>query len=445
MGHLMVTWERPNSLEPTSCASGESSLYERWSRFCLTFCPDSREVRQMLGTLSGINKILDAASDYSKRPARYETVIAALTASNDDFWHASGVDIFGRDPHALSASAYLRYCPHCLAHGFHATLFQHLLTCECPLHHCRLELTCTSCGLPLAPTWEQAARFPYACPHCSALLIKTTTRVDRGEKIQRVESVIGESRTALKECGDETSLPQPPATLNPFTSAWFQNEARTRRYLRRHLQWRGSEEGRQSLKSEVSVTSLEASPPAPWRSIQNGMTSTILDTLARLRALSVTDQSQIPHAVSILDVRGSGLRIQAAMKAVVAAYCKTAILYGVPPAVGVPSRTCNPALSGIWFQTQFLPVRSRLIPGPVAMNQILAECEVLGLFCMVLSSLVLLDRTVLIDWGDCPSFDQFCPAWRWLPTERVLQIRPRATWSLVTWMIERYADRELHE
>jgi len=135
------------------------------------------------------------------------------------------------------------------------------------------------------------------------------------------------------------------------------------------------------------------------------------------------------------------LRVQPGAKVVALAYCQLAVLYGLPPLAGVSSDAWNRSHSGLWFGVQHLSMRSCQVSGSALANQLLAEFEVLGLFCIVLKRLVAVQKAEQVEWGDCPSPDQFCPAWRWVPESGHLFVRPRATWSLVNWLVERYADR----
>lgn len=181
--------------------------------------------------------------------------------------------------------------------------------------------------------------------------------------------------------------------------------------------------------------------PVSWESIQKGTTQTILRMLEKLRALSGADLHSAVSDHTKSSVQYRTLRVQPGAKVVALAYCQLAVLYGLTPLAGVPSHAWSLSHSGLWLGLQYLSMRTCLVPGSTRANQVLAEYEVLGLFCILLKRLVAVLKTEQVEWADCPPPDLFCPAWRWVAASGYLFVRPRATWSLVNWLVERYADR----
>ena len=63
----------------------------------------------------------------------------------------------------------LRYCPVCLECFYHSYWFQFINLCRCPIHGCKLETTCMSCGAP-SPSYDFAPKnfkHPFLCSLCS--------------------------------------------------------------------------------------------------------------------------------------------------------------------------------------------------------------------------------------------------------------------------------------
>ena len=65
----------------------------------------------------------------------------------------------------------LRFCPACIAQGYHATLFQFEFVRRCPIHAVVLSRACPRCGEPMAYRCNAAlVRYPYACGACRQVL-----------------------------------------------------------------------------------------------------------------------------------------------------------------------------------------------------------------------------------------------------------------------------------
>lgn len=96
-------------------------------------------------------------------------------------WLAEAHDL---DEHALSAACavrrrfdrlavqwqFLRYCPACMRHSFHAACHQHLAVTHCPAHHLKLLERCQQCSAHVSASFDAARRHPFGCPRCSGLL-----------------------------------------------------------------------------------------------------------------------------------------------------------------------------------------------------------------------------------------------------------------------------------
>lgn len=441
MKKTMVEWGTPICEPPAGGLLREASLYARWCQLCMGLQPDICELPDLLGTLPGARKILNAVADHRLQARRYDSVRQRLTLSEADFWYAAGLDLFGDAQGGLSPGRHLRYCLPCLELGFHAVLFQHLTLKVCPLHQYALEIHCPYCAEPLLPSWRQIARSPYACQNCEAVLIKPVTQDVFWKHAQRADEVLVLHRKRLARTNDKTSHPQKEQSSLTFPVKHPTNVARVHRHALRHLVWGDAGSGADAAHKVLRFEQGPLGAPASWQSIRQGTTQTILRTLEKLRALCGVEQHSVVSDHTKSSVQCRALRVQPGAKRVAIAYCQLAVLYGLTPLAGVPSAAWNLSHSGLWHGQQYLSMRSCQVPGCAPANEALAEYEVLGLFCLLLKRLLAVQTAEQVEWGDCPSPDQFCPAWRWIAARGELFVRPRATWSLVHWLVARYADR----
>jgi len=120
----------------------------------------------------------------------------------------------------------VRYCPLCLEHGFHSSLFQHLLVVRCPVHGSALEDACPRCKMPFSP----AADHPWRCNSCGR-----TIAIFAGETWLKAfkwgppDVVLSALRRALMS--KETSLGA-LGHINPFPAGYLQDPVGYRGFLR---------------------------------------------------------------------------------------------------------------------------------------------------------------------------------------------------------------------
>ncbi|NWK44467.1 hypothetical protein [Ralstonia pickettii] len=437
----MVQWGKPIREPHSGGLLREASLYARWCQFCIGQRPDTCELPDLLGTLPGARTILDAISDRHLQGHRYDSVRQHLALSETDFWYAAGLDLFGDAQGGLSPGRHLRYCLPCLELGFHTVLFQHLTLKICPLHQYALEIRCPYCGAPLLPTWRQIARSPYACQNCEAMLVKPVTPAAFVQHTLYADEALAPHRKRLARTVSQTSRPHKEPHNTMLSVTYPEHAARVHRHALRHLVW-GDASSRADVTHKVLHFQLGLQGgQASWQSIRQGTTDTILHTLEKLRTLCEVQLHSVVSDHTKSSVQYRTLRVQPGAKAVAVAHCQLAVVYGLPPLAGLSSKAWNLSHSGLWLGVQYLSMRSCQVPGSVRANQLLVEYEVLGLFCIVLKRLVALKKAEQVEWGDCPPPDLFCPAWRWIPESGRLFVRPRATWPLVHWLIDRYGSR----
>ena len=70
-------------------------------------------------------------------------------------------------PQKSPTSAWLRFCPTCIASGFHTPLFQYYLFLTCPWHQLPLQQQCPSCNHAMDYSFgKESALHPYGCKRC---------------------------------------------------------------------------------------------------------------------------------------------------------------------------------------------------------------------------------------------------------------------------------------
>jgi len=90
----------------------------------------------------------------------------------DCSWHEAVVlDGWGVKQEVRTATApFLRYCPTCIEHGYHATMFQFVDRRTCPLHGDTLSDFCPNCGSRIPYSLPGVATQPYSCTCCGRRL-----------------------------------------------------------------------------------------------------------------------------------------------------------------------------------------------------------------------------------------------------------------------------------
>ena len=75
----VVQWGTPIREPSAGGLLREASLYARWCQLCMGLQPDIFELPDLLGTLPGARKILNAVADHRLQAWRYDSVRQALT------------------------------------------------------------------------------------------------------------------------------------------------------------------------------------------------------------------------------------------------------------------------------------------------------------------------------------------------------------------------------
>lgn len=110
------------------------------------------------------------------RPSRRERTFMIEFAQDRDIWY---VKLF-------------RYCPLCLAHGYHSYLFQWRSLARCPVHDVALTTSCQFCGCGLGKydlTFELCHR-PYFCMNCRRAISGVPPSLDLHLDLRAVPGVL---------------------------------------------------------------------------------------------------------------------------------------------------------------------------------------------------------------------------------------------------------------
>lgn len=127
---------------------------------------------------------------------------STLSVQSDGFPDAAKSDPFKGQGHFVLYDRIVRYCPRCMEHWFHSSLFQVAAVERCPYHGCALSEQCPRCGKPMPEFSAGGAYVPLHCEHCGlpfhddlslAALFGTTDELEKilikmGEVEQAVRS-----------------------------------------------------------------------------------------------------------------------------------------------------------------------------------------------------------------------------------------------------------------
>lgn len=143
-------------------------------------------------------------------------------------------------------SPVLRFCPVCMACGFHCIWFQLAAMHQCPLHGCLLTDSCEHCGAPVGEYRVCARLFnkPFRCTRCGEFFC--------GEPFQ---------------CGDEDDVRRHGAFVERAFSpvcAWFNDSIRKLRFLDAIAsRWAYDIPVLQRLQAQILAGAMENCHPLP--------------------------------------------------------------------------------------------------------------------------------------------------------------------------------------
>lgn len=137
------------------------------------------------------------------------------------FWRDSlGASLLGDVEASHILVGEFRYCPDCLAQGWHTAMFQHLSVGACPVHGCQLLVGCTHCAKPIPTSPMSFLEHHNFCRSCGYPFVLT-------ENLERCLAQGVEQPEAFQRLY-EALLPRTQA-CNLFRlnhpAAWYRSEA----------------------------------------------------------------------------------------------------------------------------------------------------------------------------------------------------------------------------
>ena len=351
-------------------------------------------------------------------------------------------------------SSVLRYCPKCLAIGFHSMLYQHGGVSVCPYHRVTLLDACLACSRPWKPTFENIGRTPFCCPACGHLYFRTVLSNGCARELR-------EASGAVSDCCHDLEVPLRASderantfALQNASSQLGRSAAVRRRHIQRACAWPSLPCGPWDRFREQSYSIPMAFWPRDGRSVRPLWEEVSKAPNETLQWLWL--HCPVPVEQSRLLVESSWLRIQyitplhqdRLLGAIATALHLTISKYGWQqinfrglshgrqrddPYRGVSwNGTCSSSTSLCFGQ----------ISGELVAGEILGYFVLCLLRCAGLNSLA----GPYAETG-AAAFDPiaYCPTWiiqhegrRW-----TLRFRQRTTRSLVLKLLKRYKDRPL--
>ncbi len=151
--------------------------------------------------------------------------LSAAIAVESTWVSRATLDSWGPKPKLRSLTTnWLRFCPTCIEHGFHAVHFQFTAERQCPIHGALLEDCCPSCGSRIPYTLPWARVEPYSC-RCGRRLWWGLRKpnwddyTDRDERAWLMNQRVREIREQLGLLGPEEKTPL--STVREDTSRFF--------------------------------------------------------------------------------------------------------------------------------------------------------------------------------------------------------------------------------
>jgi hypothetical protein len=361
----------------------------------------------------------------------------ALGCSPRQWSVASGASFLAGFPAKLLLAPHLRYCPECLAAGWHCAMFQHIAARWCPLHRTPLRQGCPRCDKPINIEPVSIATHQNFCPHCSALFAPMDALRARRETGPGEHAVVGRLAAALR--------PEPTADLACFRSDLTAHEllATDRTTLvacAAHSSWpAGLTPGVRWFPATTSV--VATTEPLPIERVNE------LAYAARVAAFeNIQDCLQasgktleVPPVLHLMETTRGAARISTPMDTCSAALARTAValqmqevLPGARPASGRTSDRPSP-------YNQWLPMYEQLVHR-------VAESQVYGLYVLNLVELRRCRQTLDVAWNWRAHPATFSPPWRLRRHggEVVFEMRARVDAQSLRRLVRRYAGRRLH-
>lgn len=152
-------------------SSGFDSAYSLFMKFALLNHVTAKEIAKVFVNHScGLRSSICSRPDVDLRDSSVfnrEAFAQVLRISPDQIRAAFLFDLIPTS--SLHSCDFLRWCPHCLQHGFHCALYQIASTAYCPIHQEALGDRCGDCNaqIPYRLTSKNLSH-PFCCPTCKS-------------------------------------------------------------------------------------------------------------------------------------------------------------------------------------------------------------------------------------------------------------------------------------
>lgn len=146
-------------------AEAGGSLFLRIARFC----DEQTLTLQEMRTLVGRGWLKRSCFELTARAGA--RLGCALKMTDQDWRIVQARELLPKGQDRVLIVTQLRYCPRCLATGWHSGLFQHVAVRTCPQHGTPLVTGCRHCGAAIDTAPIALAEHHLYCPDCGGALV----------------------------------------------------------------------------------------------------------------------------------------------------------------------------------------------------------------------------------------------------------------------------------
>ncbi|WP_175812605.1 TniQ family protein [Burkholderia contaminans] len=427
---------RQNFIETWRSVHIGESLYSKWSRLCMATSMEFSECKRLFFGVGGNERLFPSVCPVDLESVdKYSKLISILNIDANELFYAFGCDLFPHKFRGKLISANFRYCHKCLANGFHSIVYQHVAVEYCPYHECLLNTACPKCRFEFCPTWHSTTNHPFACPRCGMLLVQTAVTIDGNHEIESASKKIECIRKMITSGADDKSIHHPYSRSEIWEPKRHEVASAARRHLWRHLDWKSEVVRDVDLRSKIfKLNNCENN----YGHLHREVSDSICEALRRLSRLIDFESSALSRAMYNIAVKNNGARlcVDAALPHI--AIAKSKYIYGVTPLIRFDEVVGNDPLN---YGPTLLTMRSALIEQSVEASKILAEYEVVGLFCAILMHANRIEALRDMDWREVPNHNKYIPTWCYFKESRTLIVRPRADWRLAERLTARFMKK----
>lgn len=345
---------------------------------------------------------------------------------------ASGAAYLDSVPAKLLLAPHLRYCPECLAVGWHCALFQHIAVRWCPLHRTPLRQGCLHCKKSINLEPVSVATHQNFCPHCSFPFVSMSAL--------RHGCEVGPDEHGPFEQLAAALMPQEDAEVAAFRSELTAHEllaadCTTLVTCAAHRSW-PDEPTPGARWVPARTRSFAATEQLPMDRMNQLAYDTRRAAFERIEAslLRMGRLLAIPPVLT-LATQSPGGRIGTAMDICSAAFARTAIALEMREVLP----HARPARAWSTLHTDWLPRYDGAV-------QTVAENQIFSLYALNLVHLRRCTYTNEVAWNWRPHPASFSPPWRLRRRggEVIIEMRPRVSEQSMLRLISRFVGRRMH-